>query len=55
MKGLSLNERRDVWNAIADYDIAKICEFSNYCKNTKITKVISKGKNKGKTVQLILK
>ena len=35
MKGLSVSDRRDIWNAIADSDVSKICDFSTDCKNTK--------------------
>ena len=34
MKGLSVSDQRDIWNAIADSDVSKICDFSTDCKNT---------------------
>lgn len=52
MKGLSVSDRRDIWNAIADSDVSKICDFSTDCKNTKISKVLTKGKRKGQSVSV---
>lgn len=50
IKGLSLDNRRVLWNTVAETDTKRLKSLNDYLKTIKIPKVVQSGKRAGKNI-----